>query len=173
MTLMHNIMATAFGSKTPPYSVIVDLDRRVRDFPVPSYLRWDCSGQAADERHTQRWQVISAKESSKFVSIQLIWYPHFLLLPLALLNLHRAYFAQALQDQPNDLTNHRYVPSVMATFRSAWRLSKSLRFAWSRVPHIVSRLGIAWSQALSAAVSPISRPSFQQRACLDLISRLS
>jgi hypothetical protein len=70
----------------------------------------------------------------------------------ALLNLHRAYFAQALHDRPNDLTNHRYLPSVMATYRSAWRLIQSLRFVWEKEPAVLARISLAWSQALSAAV---------------------
>lgn len=70
-----------------------------------------------------------------------------------LLNLHRPYFAQALQESPADLHRHRYLPSVVATYRSAWRLSRGLAVAWRAVPVILARLLLPWSHALSAAVS--------------------
>lgn len=77
----------------------------------------------------------------------------YLIIRSALLNLHRAYFAQALQERPTDLARHRYIPSVIAIYRSAWRLIEGLRWAWRNVPQPLSRIGLAWSQALSAAVS--------------------
>ena len=70
-----------------------------------------------------------------------------------LLNLHRPYFAQALQESPADLHHHRYLPSVVATYRSAWRLSRGLAMTWRAVPAILARLLLPWSHALSAAVS--------------------
>ena len=70
-----------------------------------------------------------------------------------LLNLHRPYFAQALQESPADLHRHRYLPSVIATYRSAWRLSRGLAVTWKAVPGILVRLLLPWSHALSAAVS--------------------
>lgn len=82
----------------------------------------------------------------------------------ALLNLHRTYFAQALREQPHDLLRHRYGPSVMATYRSAWRLIEGLKSPTRRTPGLIARHNIAWSNALSAAV----RPSFiGHGACAD------
>ena len=70
-----------------------------------------------------------------------------------LLNLHRPYFAQALQESPADIQRHRYLPSIIATYRSAWRLSRGLAMTWMAVPRILARLTLPWSHALSAAVS--------------------
>ena len=60
---------------------------------------------------------------------------------------------QALQETPADLQRHRYLPSVVATYRSAWKLSRGLAMTWRAVPDILTRLILPWSQALSAAVS--------------------
>ena len=62
-------MATAFGAKMPPYSIVLDLDRKIRDFPVPKYLQPNCD-PAEDpppppELIMQRWIVLSSKEASK------------------------------------------------------------------------------------------------------------
>lgn len=72
---------------------------------------------------------------------------------LALLNLHRPYFAQALNEMPQDLLRHRYGPSVMAIYRSAWRLIEGVKETHKRVPLVMERLGLPWSQSLSAGVS--------------------
>jgi hypothetical protein len=72
--------------------------------------------------------------------------------PTALLNLHRTYFAQALHDQPQDLLKHRYGPSVMATYRSAWRLIEGLKQPSRKTPNLLCKYSLAWSQALSATV---------------------
>jgi len=85
------------------------------------------------EVHIQRWMILSNKEAT-------------------LLNLHRAYFTRALQDVPEELVRHRYTPSVMAIYRSAWRLIEGLRLTWRNCPNPISRISLPWSQALSAAV---------------------
>ncbi|KAI9455936.1 hypothetical protein BJY52DRAFT_1121559, partial [Lactarius psammicola] len=103
--LLSQVMATAFTSRPPPYAAILDLDRKLRDFHVPPYLRLQWSGQESSDSllWVKRWVVLSNKE----------W---------ALLNIHRAYFAQALRENPLDPLRHRYGLSVMALYRSAFRL---------------------------------------------------
>jgi hypothetical protein len=73
---------------------------------------------------------------------------------IALLNLHRPYFVDVLRDQPDDLLRHGYSPSVMATYRSAYRLIEGLKLLpCTKVPNLLSRMHLPWSHALSAAVS--------------------
>lgn len=102
--LLSQVMATAFTSR-PPHAAILDLDRKLRDFHVPPYLRLQWTGQESSDSllWVKRWVVLSNKE----------W---------ALLNIHRAYFAQALRENPRDPLRHRYGLSVMALYRSAFRL---------------------------------------------------
>ncbi|KAF9071992.1 hypothetical protein BDP27DRAFT_1321271 [Rhodocollybia butyracea] len=131
---MHPIMEQTFGSSRPGYNTIIELDRRIRDFPVPVNLRVKCGVlEPRPEVYMQRFIVLNYKENT-------------------LLHLHRAYLAQALQDSPDDLTSHKYVGSVIATFRSAWRLSKTMQIAWKSIPQLLSRYHLAWSQLLSAAI---------------------
>ncbi|KAF9259356.1 hypothetical protein L218DRAFT_908477 [Marasmius fiardii PR-910] len=130
---MHGIMEHAFACTIPTYAKVVELDRNIRDFPVPAHLRLRCTPESRAELVMQRWMVMCYKDT-------------------VLLNLHRAYFAQALLDQPHDLASHRFVPSVMATYRSAWRLMKGLKQVHERVPLLVARFSLAWSQALSATI---------------------
>ncbi|KAF8079273.1 fungal-specific transcription factor domain-containing protein [Lyophyllum atratum] len=165
--LLHSIMATAFGPKQPTYAVVLSLDRRVRDFPVPPMWRPVCdAGQdvhhpITTELHMQRWMVLATKE-------------------ITLLNIHRAYFARALQEMPVDLARHRYIPSVIAIYRSAWRLIEGLQLYWRIAPHPISRTTLPWSQGLSAAIvmgllvtrAPTSNMATPALAELDVLFKL-
>lgn len=66
--LLHTVMTTAFGAKTPPYSTVVDLDRKIRDFPMPWRMHVNC-GQPeecspSNTLRMQRWIVVASKEAS-------------------------------------------------------------------------------------------------------------
>ncbi|EIW87438.1 hypothetical protein CONPUDRAFT_45173, partial [Coniophora puteana RWD-64-598 SS2] len=134
--LLHHVMTTAFSGTPPTYATILELDRKVRDFPVPPHLRPRCEGDVLANglpMHLQRHFILAYKEA-------------------ALLNLHRTYFAQALKDKPNDPLKHKYGPSVMAAYRSAWRMIVCQAHSIKTVPKIMERMGIFWSQAFSAAI---------------------
>jgi len=135
--LLHAVMTTAFGAKTPRYHTIMDLDRKIRDFPVPYSLRIRC-GQVEDPPPTtarifQRVMAVAAKEAT-------------------LLSLHRPYFAHALNEQPNDILRHRFGPSVVATYRSAWRVIEGTRDTYKRCPTVAGRLGLIWSHCLAGGI---------------------
>ncbi|KAF8546280.1 hypothetical protein OG21DRAFT_1427450 [Imleria badia] len=133
--LLHEVLVAAFGAKIPTYSTILELDRKIRDFPVPSHLQLQCvrDTRAGSQVILQQVLVLTMKES-------------------VLLNIHRRYFSQSLQDSASDPLKHKYGPSVMAIYRSAWRLIVSHTSAVDRISDIAARLPIIWSQALSAAI---------------------
>ncbi|KAG2744919.1 hypothetical protein P692DRAFT_20858521, partial [Suillus brevipes Sb2] len=125
--LLHHVMVDAFGAKIPTYSTILELDRKIRDFLVPPHLQPRCD---ADETLTK------AAILEQVQTVFLLTNKEF-----TLLNIHRRYFTQALEDQPNDLLKHKYGPSVMAMYRSAWRVIETIEW-----------LSLFWSHALSAAI---------------------
>ncbi|ETW86659.1 hypothetical protein HETIRDRAFT_308468 [Heterobasidion irregulare TC 32-1] len=134
--LLHTVMCTAFGAKSPPYITILELDRRIRDFIIPEFLRPPCDGTPDDppaDILVKRWMVHSSKE----------W---------TLLNLHRVYFAQALREKPEDPLKHKYGPSVMAIYRSGYRVIEFGQRAMSALPQSFFRSTLAWSKVLSAAI---------------------
>ncbi|KAF6761160.1 fungal-specific transcription factor domain-containing protein [Ephemerocybe angulata] len=135
-TLMSSAMASGMGPKQPPYLTILQLDHRIRDFHVPALWRATAESESPPptlDTQLYRWLILADKET-------------------VLLNLHRAYFAQALADNPSDIQHHRYLPSVVAIYRASWRLIDGLQLAWANFPHILARIHLPWSQALSAAI---------------------
>jgi len=135
--LLHTVITTVFGAKTPPYSTIIEFDRKIRDFPIPDLFRAKCGHVGEPEPplplFMQRFLIMSCKEAT-------------------LLSLHRAFFTQALREQPDDLLRHRYGPSVMAIYRSAWRIIEGAKEAYKKAPTVTSRLGIIWSQSLAGGI---------------------
>ncbi|KAF9237081.1 hypothetical protein BU15DRAFT_88887 [Melanogaster broomeanus] len=135
--LLHDVMVNGFGTKTPTYKTILELDRKIRDFPVPACLQPRCEEGAPNQSPisvlVQRLYALTSKEAT-------------------LLNIHRRYFSQALQDAPNDFLKHKYGPSVMAMYRSAWRLIISHSQMVTIAPHVLARIPIFWSHAFSAAI---------------------
>ncbi|KAH7926867.1 hypothetical protein BV22DRAFT_1062124 [Leucogyrophana mollusca] len=162
--LLHHVITTAFGARAPTYSAILELDRQIRDFPVPPHLQPRCEEdvpRSSMPEHIQRHYLLTFKE-------------------VTLLNIHRSYFAQALQDSPHDLLKHKYGPSVMAAYRSAWRIIESHAHSVKLLPQVMERMCVFWSHALSAAIvmcmmvtraptSSMAMPSLHE---LDVIYRL-
>lgn len=157
--LLHSITEIALGPKQPVYSVVVDCDRKIRDFEVP--VQWGISADGDSlplDVAMYRWLVLSAKETGNGILVHSYTFKNesdrlsFLYPVIALLNLHRGYAAQSLQEAPGDLQRHRYLPSVVAIYRSAWRLIRGLATTWRIIPKFLSRVSLAWSHGLSAAV---------------------
>ena len=63
-------MSAAFSAKQPPYSVVISVDRKIRDFPIPVLWRQVCDPEeglspiASIELNMQRWLCMSRKEMS-------------------------------------------------------------------------------------------------------------
>ncbi|KAA1467856.1 hypothetical protein DENSPDRAFT_833009 [Dentipellis sp. KUC8613] len=159
--LAYQVMVTVFGAQTPQYMVIMDVDRQIREFATPEYLRLGLENESrpdsTPEMTCQRWIVYSYKE----------W---------TLLNIHRAYFAVALREKPNELLKHKYGPSVMAVYRAAYRTVEGAEIAARHIHGMLFRTDFQCSRILSASIVVCllvcSAPSSELApACLDVLDR--
>jgi hypothetical protein len=68
--LLHHVMVNAFGAKTPTYSTILELDRKIRDFPVPPHLQPRCDDEELTDAvvlvNVQRLLLLTNKETSGY-----------------------------------------------------------------------------------------------------------
>ncbi|KAF9473434.1 hypothetical protein BDN70DRAFT_867382 [Pholiota conissans] len=120
----------------PAYSHIINLDKSVRDFGVPALL---------DEHHRhdenprrflvmQRGLVTMSRE-------------------IALLQLHRRYFTEAMSSpEPFDLC-HPYASSVLATYLGASSLITAVETLFEREQQLSVRFLHFWFNSFSAAVT--------------------
>jgi hypothetical protein len=152
-------MAIAFTSQPPPYAAILDVDGKLRDFYVPAHLRLHWTGQESSDYPLliKRWVVLSNKEWGKQLSSNWVRVTGS---SVALLNIHRAYFAQALRENPLEPLGHRYGLSVMALYRSAFRLVEGCTKTCQACPPNIQffRTSFASSKLLSVVVRALLLP---------------
>ncbi|KAF8920617.1 fungal-specific transcription factor domain-containing protein [Mucidula mucida] len=136
-----------FTTRVPSYKALLDLDKKIRKFPVAPHLQSPIeaseAGRAwsADRLHAmQQYCVVCERESN-------------------LLYIHRSYFAQAIQAQSRNPLQHQYAPSVLATYRSACRLISSLRGLYISHPDIAAQTWFFWSGIFSSCVGILRLPT--------------
>ncbi|KAJ7242063.1 hypothetical protein C8J57DRAFT_981855, partial [Mycena rebaudengoi] len=120
-------------SRAPRYSIILELDRKVRDMEFPQYaLGAPPEGKGMSQT------------MSHFMPIN---YRH-----LTLLYIHRCFFAHAISNHPHDPIKSPYAPSFLAGYRSACDLLASLRLQFNAFPAQIARFWVLWTHAFSSAI---------------------
>ncbi|THU99159.1 hypothetical protein K435DRAFT_828264 [Dendrothele bispora CBS 962.96] len=128
-----------FSARRQSYAAVLDLDAKIRKFPIVSHLQSPVAASEAGRswspdpvKAMQQYCVVCERESD-------------------LLYLHRSYFVQALQ-QKVDILQHEYTPSVLAIYRSACRLITSLKGLYPNHPEPTSKCWFFWSGILSSCI---------------------
>jgi hypothetical protein len=86
-----------------------------------------------------------------------------MLVHAVILQLHRNYFTQALNDPEPFTTKHQYAPSVVATYQSACRLITILEIIMKSEPRLCKRVFGFWFNMFSGVVGvPYSILSLQR-----------
>ncbi|KIK97941.1 hypothetical protein PAXRUDRAFT_9870 [Paxillus rubicundulus Ve08.2h10] len=127
------IIQNAQTAKVPKYSVIIELDRKVRDMKLPKY--------------TQRVAPRGVGLAETMKHYMPINYQHF-----TLLYIHRCFFAEAVSNSPTNPMNSPYAPSFLAGYRSACTLLGSLRTQFDIFPAQIARFWVLWTHAFSSSV---------------------
>ncbi|KAF7325243.1 Fungal-trans domain-containing protein [Mycena kentingensis (nom. inval.)] len=120
-------------SRAPRYSIILELDRKVRDMELPKY-----AGGTPPE------DVGLAQTMSHYMATN---YRHW-----TLLYIHRCFFAHAIQNHPNDPIKSPYAPSFLAGYRSACDLLSSIRTQFKLFPAEIARFWVLWTHGFSSAI---------------------
>ncbi|KAJ4473715.1 fungal-specific transcription factor domain-containing protein [Lentinula aciculospora] len=139
MNLLHD---QAFGAKTPTYATVLQLDRKLRAFPVPSVLQ--VAGFGSSE------PMPTAIPESPMLTLQ----RHIVLAirEMNLLYLHRSFFARAISDHPKDPLGSPYGTSVIAAYRSAGSLVALMRNLHTQLQDLSQRLWFLWTHMFSCAI---------------------
>ncbi|KAI0943568.1 hypothetical protein AcW1_002704 [Taiwanofungus camphoratus] len=130
---LAEVVQGTLTSRAPKYTVILELDRKLRDMPLPQYAL------GAPPKGTGLSQTMS-----HFMPIN---YLH-----LTLLYVHRCFFAQALADHPTDPLRSQYAPSFLAGYRSACALLSTVREQFTLFPVQIARFWVLWTHAFSSSV---------------------
>ncbi|KAL0953596.1 hypothetical protein HGRIS_004804 [Hohenbuehelia grisea] len=131
-----------FSAVSPGYQAILDIDKRIRQMPIPSHLQAPPLGVEGG----RSWSA-SPREALQ-QCFTLCWRES------TLLYIHRSYFAQAIRQTPDDPLKHKFAPSVLTIYRSACRIIKGLSSVYAMHPERVSEYGswYFWSAIFSSCV---------------------
>ncbi|KAL0575282.1 hypothetical protein V5O48_006683 [Marasmius crinis-equi] len=132
------ISARTLTAEAPTYTTIMELDRRVREFPLPDmFVEKDANRRSASDEDVafsfQKRVVEHVKETM-------------------LIYIHRSFFAQAIIEQPVNPLKSPYAPSFLAAYRASGTILKSVREHFSVFPNATARHWSMWTFAFSAAV---------------------
>ncbi|KAK7061069.1 hypothetical protein VNI00_000804 [Paramarasmius palmivorus] len=109
-------------AEAPTYATIMELDRKVRDFPIPEPLTTtDKDSHGSEEELGLSFQKCVMEHIKETV----------------LIYIHRSFFAQAIIEQPVNPLKSTYAPSFLAAYRASGTIQKF----WTM-----------WTFAFSAAV---------------------
>ncbi|KAF9078402.1 hypothetical protein BDP27DRAFT_1309531 [Rhodocollybia butyracea] len=120
-------------SRAPKYSIILELDRRVRDMELPKYAQGPVPEGAGLRQTMSHCMPSNYKE-------------------LTLLYIHRCFFTHAIQSNSNDPLKSQYAPSFLAGYRSACDLLHGIRNQFTLFPAQIARFWVLWTHAFSSAV---------------------
>lgn len=123
------VLSHTLTVEAPTYATILELDRKVRDYPLPDSLY----PQGDTPTSWQRFVLDHIRES-------------------VLMYVHRSYFAQALIEQPDNPLKSNYATSVLVTMRSSATILRCVRDQFSQWDSACGRYWVMWTLAFSAAV---------------------
>ncbi|KAF9258728.1 hypothetical protein L218DRAFT_964266 [Marasmius fiardii PR-910] len=139
MNLLHD---QAFGAKTPTYATVLQLDRKLRAFPVPPALQVAGFGSSEPRSGGTPETVMLTLQRHIVLAIR----------EMNLLYLHRSFFARAISDHPKDPLGSPYGTSVIAAYRSAGSLVALMRNLHTQLKEPSERLWFLWTHMFSCAI---------------------
>ncbi|KAI0741490.1 fungal-specific transcription factor domain-containing protein [Daedaleopsis nitida] len=139
---MNLVYDQAFGAKTPTYSTVLQLDRKLRGFSVPSSLQIAGFGNS------------ESRAGNYYESVPLILQRHLVLAirESNLLYMHRGFFARAISDHPKDPLGSPYGGSFIAAYRSAGSLVALVRNIHSQLKELTERMWFLWTHLFSCSI---------------------
>ncbi|TFK67014.1 hypothetical protein BDN72DRAFT_961339 [Pluteus cervinus] len=132
-----DVTARTLTAEAPSYATILELDKKVRDFPMPEgFANLGSGGENVEE--------------DLAISFQRCVLDH--IRETVLMYIHRSFFAQAIIDSPVNPLKSAYAPSFLAAYRASSTILKSIREQFVIWPNTSARFWTMWTFAFSAAV---------------------
>ncbi|KAJ2923910.1 hypothetical protein H1R20_g13194, partial [Candolleomyces eurysporus] len=132
----------AFGTRFPSYSVIQELDKKVRNWYVPPSLMVPGFGNSK----------IGMEVEQPSVELTMQRYISFAIKEITLFYMHRGFFAQALEDSSGDPTGSKYSQSVLAAYNSAMSLVALTESLFKQHPQLTERMWFLFTHVFSSAI---------------------
>ncbi|KAJ7695125.1 fungal-specific transcription factor domain-containing protein [Mycena rosella] len=131
-----------FGARAPAYATVQQLDKKVRAYYVPPSLQVPGFGGAK----------LTAEPEQPTIELTMQRYCSFAIKEMALFYMHRGFFAQALEDNPQDPMGSKYAPSVLAAYTSACTFVGLIESLFKQHPALTERLWFYFMHVFSCAI---------------------
>ncbi|KAJ8509272.1 hypothetical protein ONZ45_g8546 [Pleurotus djamor] len=154
--VVAEVAARTLTAEAPSYATIMELDKKVRDFPLPtlggatstpSSTTTAVAGSASGTQGQKGQQQPRGSFASEFMRCVLDHTRETILLYI-----HRSFFAQAIIDQPANPLKSAYAPSFLAAYRASTTILKSVKEQFRTWPVASACFWSMWTFAFSAAV---------------------
>ncbi|KAI6020870.1 fungal-specific transcription factor domain-containing protein [Pisolithus microcarpus] len=121
-----DVAARTLTSDSPSYSTILELDRKVRNFPVPATIEeFVATASGAIPMKPADKDIGLTESLGRFVmstSREVI-----------LLYLHRSFFAQAIVENPINPMNSSYTPSFLAAYQASLIILRTVKIVFGTI----------------------------------------
>lgn len=152
--VVAEVTARTLTAEAPTYATIMELDKRVRDFPLPASMTRDGKvgpgGLGGDQRGDGRDGDGGKRDGDYVVDFQRCVLEH--IKETILLYIHRSFFAQAIIDHPENPLKSAYAPSFLASYRASSTILKCVIEQFKVWPGSSARFWTMWTFAFTAAV---------------------
>ena len=158
------VAARTLTTEIPSYATIMELDRKVREFPIPEYAAHAASSVAGPvptiatenlsvSESMGRFTMGNAREVRKSRSFSATdKRSHVVVSPPVLLYIHRSFFAQAIIENPENPLKSQYAQSFLAAYRASSTILRTIGAQYTQFPDICARFWTIWMYGFSAAV---------------------
>ncbi|KIY70755.1 hypothetical protein CYLTODRAFT_419434 [Cylindrobasidium torrendii FP15055 ss-10] len=132
----------AFGARPPSYKTLQELDKKVRSYYVPPSLQVPGFGGAK----------LGPEPEQPTAELTMQRYISFAIKEITLFYMHRGFFAQALDDSPNDPMGSKYAQSVLAAYTSACSFVGLIESLFRQYPQLTERMWFLFTHVFSCAI---------------------
>ncbi|KAH0836884.1 hypothetical protein J3R83DRAFT_8685 [Lanmaoa asiatica] len=138
------VAARTLIAEIPSYATIMELDRKVREFPIPEPAAHVATSVAAPVPTIATEDMSLPESMGRFVMAHAR--------EVILLYIHRSFFAQAIIENPVNPLKSQYAPSFLATYRASSTILRTIGAQYTIHPRLCERFWSIWTFAFSAAI---------------------
>ncbi|KAG1747737.1 fungal-specific transcription factor domain-containing protein [Suillus paluster] len=132
-------------AEAPSYAVIMEIDRKVREFPIPDPAALIASSASGTSPPPISEELLKNSETMGRLVMS-----HSR--ETLLLYIHRSFFAQAIIENPVNPLKSAYAPSFLAAYRASQTILRTVQQAFQEYPSLCARFWTVWTFAFSSAI---------------------
>ncbi|KAF5372365.1 hypothetical protein D9615_009254 [Tricholomella constricta] len=130
---------TTLVAKSPSYTTVLDLDRKVREVSFPTSFKPYVSLEDGEEAYYSSSLSLQGFYASQHRTVTMIY-------------LHRSFFAQAMLDHPSNPLLSAFAPSFLTAYRCASIIIKASAHQFDRCAEMAMRAWFLMYHTFSAAI---------------------